>query len=298
LFAAIYKYKEDKETVEMNSELLCKLMTTIGKLIDTPEAKSYMDTYFTHINKLSQDVNFSSRIRFMFQAVLELRQNNWIPRREENAPKKISEVHADAIQQQYVDELNLAQPVEQQKVQVAPVIIETKEKDGKKKPSKPKKKKKKPIEKRGSNADPQPDDDLEQRITDILKEFTNNADATKATTAIKELKDSNSLSKVIELGVIITLERTDHDRELMSKFFTNLSSQTILIEEHFVKGFKSLLESLNDLELDIPYASKLIGVFLGNAVAERCLSVSWVEAIEERVKRPMMEVISKMSQTQ
>jgi len=161
-----------------------------------------------------------------------------------------------------------------------------------------KKKKKKPTDKKVTTTDPQLDDDLEHRLTDILKEFTNNADATRATTSIKELNDNNSLPKVVELGVIITLERTDHDRELMSKFFTNLSSQAVLMEEHFVKGFKSLLESLNDLELDIPYASKLIGVFLGNAVAERCLSVSWVEAIEERVKRPMMEVINKMSQTQ
>eukprot|EP01114_Cavostelium_apophysatum_P024383 TRINITY_DN952_c0_g1_i5.p1 TRINITY_DN952_c0_g1~~TRINITY_DN952_c0_g1_i5.p1 ORF type:complete len:569 (+),score=150.18 TRINITY_DN952_c0_g1_i5:161-1867(+) len=142
LFNTIYKYKDDKETVEMNSELLCKLVATTGKRMDNPEAKSYMDTYFSHIQKLSQAPTISSRIRFMFQNLIELRENNWIPRREENAPKKISEVHADALQKAYEEEYNLNQPAPEIKATTtkAPAEVAKPAVDAKKKNKKKKKK--------------------------------------------------------------------------------------------------------------------------------------------------------------
>ncbi len=42
LFDDIQKQRDDREMMEAYTELLCKLMSTIGKLIDTPEAKEYM----------------------------------------------------------------------------------------------------------------------------------------------------------------------------------------------------------------------------------------------------------------
>lgn len=108
-----------------------------GKLIDISEAKSYIDTYFAHISKLSQDQKISVRVRFMFQvflntiisnsfkAVMELRQNKWVPRREENAPKKISEIHADALQKQLAEEMgtySLFYSSNQQGINISPRI--------------------------------------------------------------------------------------------------------------------------------------------------------------------------------
>jgi len=95
----------DKETVEHHCELICKLMTTIGKLLDQPKSKSFMQKHFDQFTRLSQDENLSSRIRFMFQDLLDLRSNNWIPRREENTPKTFGEVHAEALAKQIQDEI-------------------------------------------------------------------------------------------------------------------------------------------------------------------------------------------------
>lgn len=66
---AIFFFLQPKqEMLEANSELLVKLLTTIGKLIDTPKAGKFMTTYFSQIRELSrEDQVFSSRIRFMFQ---------------------------------------------------------------------------------------------------------------------------------------------------------------------------------------------------------------------------------------
>lgn len=72
LFQDVIKAKNDKEKAidrEFNSELLSKLLSTIGKLLDNPQAKPYMDTYFGQIVKFATDVAFSARVRFMFQVI-------------------------------------------------------------------------------------------------------------------------------------------------------------------------------------------------------------------------------------
>jgi len=95
LFSEIINHKTENEKAEreFNAELSCKLLTTIGRDLDTPQAKNWMDTYFSYISKFSTDPDFSSRIRFMFQDLQDLRSGGWVPRRQENTPKTISEVH-------------------------------------------------------------------------------------------------------------------------------------------------------------------------------------------------------------
>jgi len=123
LFDSIEKTRIDKETMEHHCELVCKLMTTIGKLIES-KSKSFMQQYFNHFVKLSQDESLSSRIRFMFQDLLDLRSNNWIPRREESTPKTIGEVHAEALAKQFQEELDLVNdsPSPIQEIKTKPII--------------------------------------------------------------------------------------------------------------------------------------------------------------------------------
>ncbi|CAJ0641691.1 776_t:CDS:2 [Entrophospora sp. SA101] len=82
-------------------ENLCKLLTTVGKQLDHghDKAKNPMDVYFNRMDEMSKNKAFSSRIRFMLQDVIDLRNYKWIPRHDNNAPKTISEVHEDAAKQ-------------------------------------------------------------------------------------------------------------------------------------------------------------------------------------------------------
>ncbi|XP_073976468.1 eukaryotic translation initiation factor 4G1 isoform X6 [Rhodnius prolixus] len=84
---------------EESLECLCKLLTTIGKELELLSDKKEFDQYFQKMLKLSQkgpDSLVSSRIRFMLQDVIELRLKNWVPRRDENNPKTIEQIHKDA----------------------------------------------------------------------------------------------------------------------------------------------------------------------------------------------------------
>lgn len=84
---------------EEDLESLCKLMSTIGEMIDHAKAKEHMDVYFDMMTKLSNNMKLSSRVRFMLKDAIDLRKNKWQQRRKVEGPKKIEEVHRDAAQE-------------------------------------------------------------------------------------------------------------------------------------------------------------------------------------------------------
>ncbi|XP_020549677.1 eukaryotic translation initiation factor 4G-like isoform X2 [Sesamum indicum] len=84
---------------EENIEALCKLMSTIGEMIDHPKAKEHIDAYFDIMWQLSNNMKLSSRVRFMLKDAIDLRKNKWQQRRKVEGPKKIEEVHRDAAQE-------------------------------------------------------------------------------------------------------------------------------------------------------------------------------------------------------
>ncbi|KAK9515856.1 hypothetical protein VZT92_026458 [Zoarces viviparus] len=84
--------KHDEDSVEC----LCRLLSTVGKDLDFEKAKPRMDQYFNQMDKIIKKKKTSSRIRFMLQDVIDLRRCSWVPRRGEQGPKTIEQIHKDA----------------------------------------------------------------------------------------------------------------------------------------------------------------------------------------------------------
>ncbi|PIA32519.1 hypothetical protein AQUCO_04400011v1 [Aquilegia coerulea] len=93
---------------EEDVEALCKLMSTIGEMIDHPKAKEHMDAYFEIMSQFSNNMKLSSRVRFMLKDSIDLRKNKWQQRRKVEGPKKIDEVHRDAAQERHAQATRLA----------------------------------------------------------------------------------------------------------------------------------------------------------------------------------------------
>lgn len=91
--------RNDQFAEEEDIEALCKLMSTIGESIDHPKAKDYMDSYFELMLNLSNNVELSTRMRFMLKDVIDLRKNKWQERIKAEGPKKLEELHSDAAQE-------------------------------------------------------------------------------------------------------------------------------------------------------------------------------------------------------
>lgn len=78
---------------------LCKLMQTVGKKLEDYETKKKRTTvadYFATITAISKDKSYSSKIRFLFQDLIDMRKNNWTARRVEEKAKKVSAFRTDS----------------------------------------------------------------------------------------------------------------------------------------------------------------------------------------------------------
>ncbi|XP_042352934.1 eukaryotic translation initiation factor 4 gamma 1a isoform X2 [Plectropomus leopardus] len=94
---------------EESLECLCRLLSTIGKDLDFEKAKPRMDQYFNQMDKIIKERKTSSRIRFMLQDVLDLRKSNWVPRRGDQGPKTIDQIHKDAEMEEHREQIKVQQ---------------------------------------------------------------------------------------------------------------------------------------------------------------------------------------------
>uniref|UniRef100_A0A182P600 Eukaryotic translation initiation factor 4 gamma 2 n=1 Tax=Anopheles epiroticus TaxID=199890 RepID=A0A182P600_9DIPT len=79
-------------------ECLAQLIRTCGKNLDTELGKQLMDQYFERMEKYSQSQSmFPPRIRFILRDLIELRKNNWTPRKVAlvEGPAPIQELNHD-----------------------------------------------------------------------------------------------------------------------------------------------------------------------------------------------------------
>ncbi|OBZ87917.1 hypothetical protein A0J61_04035 [Choanephora cucurbitarum] len=89
------KNPEDEET-----ETMCKMLTTIGRTLDTSSKKNkdWLDTYFMRMKEMYESETLSSRVKFMILDVFDLRKSKWVSKRGGNqpAPTTIAQIHEQA----------------------------------------------------------------------------------------------------------------------------------------------------------------------------------------------------------
>ncbi|XP_019698474.2 eukaryotic translation initiation factor 4 gamma 1 isoform X4 [Harpegnathos saltator] len=107
-----------KQLLQQNSEesmeCLCKLFETIGPDIEAVKTGESINEYFNRMQEIvcrrGQNLpKINSRVRFMIQDVIELRERGWKKRRdEENSPKTIEEITKEAESEKLDSQLNNA----------------------------------------------------------------------------------------------------------------------------------------------------------------------------------------------
>ncbi|CAI8002851.1 Eukaryotic translation initiation factor 4 gamma 1, partial [Geodia barretti] len=102
----LLKSSSDEESLEC----FAGLITTTGRDLDIPEAKTRIDGYFSRIHQIIAKGKISARIRFMLQDVIELRKNKWVPRSSQTTSlKTIDQVlyvllyYTDSVCQRFIE---------------------------------------------------------------------------------------------------------------------------------------------------------------------------------------------------
>jgi translation initiation factor 4G len=96
----------DEETIEC----VCKLLTTIGAKLDKEEKKEVNGFFSKLSNILKKKDKLCSRIRFMIQDLVDLRQNNWVPRRKDINLKTMTQIAKEAENEQLQSNMLNYQP--------------------------------------------------------------------------------------------------------------------------------------------------------------------------------------------
>ncbi|CAN0036883.1 unnamed protein product, partial [Hapterophycus canaliculatus] len=81
---------------EDNLEALGKLIRTIGSTLDTDKNTLYVKELFRLMDKIANNKNINSRMRFMIRDLEELRKHNWVPRRKQDKAKTLDDIRKEA----------------------------------------------------------------------------------------------------------------------------------------------------------------------------------------------------------
>jgi hypothetical protein len=95
--ASLRMHKSHGFSKKLFIEALVNLLVTVGKELDaSPRSQTFMEAYFARLLQLSTSKKLASRLRFLCRDIIDLRKNNWVPRREKLQAKKLDQVRADA----------------------------------------------------------------------------------------------------------------------------------------------------------------------------------------------------------
>jgi programmed cell death protein 4 len=119
--------------------------------------------------------------------------------------------------------------------------------------------------------------EFKTRLSTILEEFFLSEDIDEALRSISELDSSAYHYEIVKRGVNMSLDRKDHERELISKLLS-AAYPHVLGSGQVGKGFERLFEMIDDIQLDAPAACPLVAAFLARAVVDEILPPSFLRS--------------------
>ena len=89
---------------EEEIECLCRLLMTVGSILDKPEAANFWSQYIARLQWLiAQTGKLSSRIRFMLMDVVEAREKGWRGVGRDEGPKSIAQIEKESKEREARD---------------------------------------------------------------------------------------------------------------------------------------------------------------------------------------------------
>jgi len=108
------------------------------------------------------------------------------------------------------------------------------------------------------------------QVTESLREYFQSSDTSEFLRSLEELRCAEYHSEVIKRAVHLACDAGPRERELTSRLLTELHP-LLLNDEDIAIGFENVLESMDDMVIDIPDANTLVGSFLARAVVDEVL---------------------------
>lgn len=122
---------------------------------------------------------------------------------------------------------------------------------------------------------PLDNDEVEKFLTPVLLEYFEHGDTNEVKSILDEVNISGNYHQIPIVLISLALEKKSSHRELASILISDLFGK-LLTSEDIQKGFDILLSQLDDLELDTPDASTVLGNFIARSIADDCIPPKYV----------------------
>lgn len=142
-------------------------------------------------------------------------------------------------------------------------------------------------------------EEVKKKIADLLREYVESRETIETCRCIRELGVSFFHHEVVKKALVLAMEiRTAEP--LMLKLLKEAAEEGLISSSQMTKGFSRLVESLDDLALDIPSAKALFNSLVPKAISEGWLDASFVKSSVEdgevpddaKVRRYKEEVVT------
>ncbi|XP_058205058.1 eukaryotic translation initiation factor 4G-like isoform X2 [Rhododendron vialii] len=121
-----------------------------------------------------------------------------------------------------------------------------------------------------------PEDRLRDMSIAAIKEFYSAKDEKEVALCVKELNSPSFYPTMISIWVNDSFERKDMERDLLANLLIHLSQPRdgTLNQDHLIRGFESVLSTLEDAVNDAPKAGEFLGRFFAKVISEKLLPFS------------------------
>lgn len=113
--------------------------------------------------------------------------------------------------------------------------------------------------------------DLKEAVLQLVQEYLAAGDMGEAARCIRELNAAPFHHEVVKRAVVVSMDRDDAQRAMVSDLFAFLLAEGVVSPDGFEGGFRRLREALPDLTLDVPSAPVLFATITEKAVAAGCI---------------------------
>lgn len=131
-------------------------------------------------------------------------------------------------------------------------------------------------------------EDLKAKINDLLIEYVVSGDAKEARRCIKDLHVPHFHHEIVKRAILMAMEKRQAEGRLLD-LLKRTSEEGLINSSQISKGFSRIIDSVDDLSLDIPNAKVLLQSLISKAASEGWLSASSLKSLSLLPGRQVVE---------
>lgn len=113
-------------------------------------------------------------------------------------------------------------------------------------------------------------EEYKEKVVSLIEEYFVSGDVASMATDLKNLGSPNYHHYFVKKLISAAMDHHDKEKEMASVLLSALYAD-VIEPEQLAKGYRNLLESVDDLVLDIPDAVDILAIFLARAVVDDIL---------------------------